>query len=90
MLTPSQFAVLKLLTSQPDRARPPLEIKAPGQLLTGTVLPPLITCTHTQAHAAIPREASNGLGEPITTGLQLRCVQLKGLTSLHFILFKLV
>lgn len=82
--------MLKLLTSQPDRAWPPLETKAPAQLLTGTVLPPLITCAHTQTHAATPWEASSGLGEPITTGLQLRCVQLKGLTSLHFILFKLV
>lgn len=61
MLTPPEFAVLKLLTSQPDRARLPLETKAPAQLLTWTVLPPLITCAHTQAHTAIPWEASNGL-----------------------------
>lgn len=46
-------------------------------------------CTNTGSRSN-PWEASNGLGEPITTGLQLRCVQLKGLTSLHFILFKLV
>lgn len=90
MLTRSEFVVLKLLTSEPDRAWPPLGTEAPAQLPTGTVLPTVITCPHTQAHAAIPWEASNGLGEPITAGLQLRCVQLKGLTSLQFILFKLV
>lgn len=52
-LTPPEFAVLKLLTSQPGRAQAPLE--------TGTVLHPLMTRAHNRPTQQSP-------GKPLRAG----------------------